>query len=132
MGVAILLNDADIGCLTKKTLVVALLLSILVFIDIETIFDGNSDVVFFLSFFLGAATVHAKLFVKKTFHGAYSSILLLILLFSLALFYISYTNASHYKSILCTLCAYLAFLFFITNKSLVTKKYANGLQLLGR
>lgn len=117
----------------KTTLVIALLLSLLTFSDVTKLFSGESDAVFFMAFFLGAITLYFEGCLKRLPARLMASILILISLgLMLVLFINGYKGTVHYKSLLCTLCAYFTFLFFLVCPMNLPAIILNALQLLGK
>lgn len=96
----------------KITLLIALFLSVLTFSDVTKLYSGESDAVFFLAFFLGAITLYFEGYLKRLPARFIALILILLSLGSmLILFSKGYEGTVHYKSLLCTLCAYFCFYF---------------------
>lgn len=117
----------------KITLLIALFLSVLTFSDVTKLYSGESDAVFFLAFFLGAITLYFEGYLKRLPARFIALILILLSLGSmLILFSKGYEGAVHYKSLLCTLCAYFCFLFFLVYPMNLPVLILNSLQLLGK
>ena len=117
----------------KITLLIALFLSVLTFSDVTKLYSGESDAVFFLAFFLGAITLYFEGYLKRLPARFIALILILLSLGSmLILFSKGYEGTVHYKSLLCTLCAYFCFLFFLVYPMNLPVLILNSLQLLGK
>ncbi|WP_343551225.1 acyltransferase [Pantoea sp.] len=117
----------------KLTLIIALILAVFTFSDITKVFSGDSDFVFFAAFFLGAITLYFESYLKNLFSG---KLTLLFILSSLSLivylFSEGYKGIVHYKSILCTISAYFAFLSFLICPFKIPVRISHSLQLLGK
>ena len=95
---------------TKRSLFIFFLIFVIIFTDIDKLFSGQSDVVFYLSFLLGALSVYLKKRFVKNNRLAFTSLTLFVITF---VFLFKY-NSEHvdYKSLWITLGCFFVFLFF--------------------
>lgn len=115
---------------TKRSLFIFFLIFVIIFTDIDKLFSGQSDVVFYLSFLLGALSVYLKKRFVKNNRLALTS----LALFIITIVFLFKYNSEHvdYKSLWITLGCFFVFLFFLFVNFTKQNKIFIGLQLLGK
>ncbi|WP_434777254.1 acyltransferase family protein [Neisseria sp. Ec49-e6-T10] len=118
----------------KTTLLVAFFIFVLYFTDVNDIFKGESDVIYYASFLLGALAYYIKDYFSKQMrlYGVYLGHFCLFVGVTLLLYLVLGKSSLKVKSFYIIFSAYPFFLFFLLNGNLLSKFKFQGVKLIGK